>query len=235
MDRIGSIASSLRIIVLVLALSPAYAAEVAPPAQDAASIEPCVRAVELSQQNDHAKAIEQFTFCLNGAGLTDEMRAGVLVDRGNSYNKTEQPELAIHDFSQAIKLNPQSSVAFNNRGNTLKNRGRYQEALADFTKALELAPMNTMIYNNRANAYKAMGKYDQAAADLDKAVELQPSNAISFYNRACLESVRKKTAAACDWLGKAMEKGFTEKAVIRADRDLENIRGSACYEKLLGK
>jgi tetratricopeptide (TPR) repeat protein len=196
-------------------------------------VEACLRAAEFSKANEHAKAIEQYTFCLNGAGLSDQERAGVLVDRGNSYNKTGQTDRAITDFSQAIQLNPSSSVAYNNRGNALKTKGRYDEALTDFSRALALAPMNTMIYNNRANTYKAMGKYDQAVVELDKAVELQPSNAITYYNRACLESVRKNTTAACEWLGKAIDKGFFEKELIQADRDLDNIRGAACYEKLL--
>ena len=231
MERICRIASFV-CISAVAALSPAYAGTAAT-APDPAAVEACIRAEELSQTNDFTKAIAQYTFCLNSAGLPDDMRAGAFIERGNAYTKTGQGELAIQDFTQAIKLDPKSSVAFNNRGNALKNKKRYEEALADLSRALELTPMNTMVYNNRASAYRAMGKYDQAAADLDKAIELQPSNAISYYNRACLESVRKNTAAACEWLGKAMDKGFVEKDVIRADEDLDNIRGAACYEKVL--
>jgi len=198
-------------------------------------VDACLQAVELAKSTDQQKAIEQFTICLNQPGLSSQIRAGILIDRGNSYNKTGQSDLAIVDFSKAIKLDPASSMAYNNRGNTLKGRGRQDEALADFAKALKLTPMNTMIYNNRANTYKAMGQYDKAVADLDRAIELNPSNAITYYNRACLESARKNTAAACDWLSKAIVKGFNEQELIRADKDLDSIRGTACYEDALKK
>ena len=227
--------SFVRFCLLVFAAmlclpSVAPAASPGPPLVDA-----CLRAVELAKSTEQQKAIEQFTICLDQPGLADEVRAGILVDRGNSYNNTGQPDLAITDFSRAIKLDPANSVALNNRGNTLKSRGRHDEALTDFAKALKLAPTNTMIYNNRANTYKAMGQYGRAAADLDKAIELDPSNPITYYNRACLESARKKTAAACDWLTKAINKGFDERELIRADKDLDNIRGTACFEEALKK
>ena len=199
----------------------------------AVSVDACLAGGELLKQNELEKAIEQFTLCLNVAELSDPVRAGVLISRGNAYRISGQAELALADFTGAIALDPTNAVAYNNRGNMLKSAARYREAIADFTKAIELSPRNTMVYNNRGNAYKGMGQYDKAVADLDKAIELNPANAVSYYNRACLESVRKDTAAACEWLGKAMEKGFDEKELIRADKDLDNIRGAACYEKLL--
>jgi tetratricopeptide (TPR) repeat protein len=226
--RIPAAAACCAIIVAALCIPAGVTAAPADPAADT-----CLRGAELAKNNEYRQAIEQYTICLNGKELSDVVRAGVLVDRGNAYSKTGDPDRAIADFTQAIKVDPVSAVAYNNRANALRNKKRFAEALEDFSKALELSPMNTMVYNNRANTYKSLGKYDKAAADLDKAIELNPSNAVSYYNRACLESVRKNTASACDWLDKAIGKGFVEYDVIRADKDLENIRGDACYEKLL--
>lgn len=196
---------------------------------------PCEQALLLARENDHTKAIELYTTCLNTKGLSDVVRGGVLVNRGNSYKRIGRSVQALADFSQAILLDPTNTMAYNNRGNVLRSENRLAEAIEDFTKAIELSPRNTMIYNNRANAYKSMGEYGKAAADMDKAVELNPSNAISYYNRACLESVRKNAAAACEWLDKAVRKGFVEYELMGADKDLENIRGSKCYQRIVEK
>jgi tetratricopeptide (TPR) repeat protein len=231
MERQRSILMCLLFLLPAVLLFPQHGS--AETAATAPSANACLQAGELVKLNELGRAIELYTLCLNTAGLTDEVRAGVLIDRGNAYNAAEQGDLALADFTRAVGLDPKNSIAYNNRGNALKRKGRYDEAIADFTRAVELAPLNTMIYNNRANAYKHKGLYDRAVADLDKAIELNSANAVSYYNRACLEAERKNTAAACDWLGKAMDRGFDEKALIQADRDLDNIRGAACYRKLM--
>ncbi len=53
------------------------------------------------------------------------------------------------------------------------------------------------------------------------------------YNLACLNAVKGEKAKALEWLRKAVEAGFRDRAWIRMDRDLESLRGEEGYTRLL--
>ena len=53
------------------------------------------------------------------------------------------------------------------------------------------------------------------------------------YNLACLSALNGDRRKAIQWLEKAVRAGFTDRAWIRADRDLDSIRNEEGYQKLL--
>lgn len=55
----------------------------------------------------------------------------------------------------------------------------------------------------------------------------------TLYNIACLAALRGDKAKAVEWLRKAVEAGFRDRAWIRMDRDLEGLRGDAGFRALL--
>ena len=57
---------------------------------------------------------------------------------------------AIADAAEAIRLDPNDAIAFNNRGTAYLRTGRYAEALADLTKARQLDPNLPHVYKNLA-------------------------------------------------------------------------------------
>jgi HEAT repeat protein len=66
---------------------------------------------------------------------------------------------------------------------------------------------------------------------LDKAREANIGT--TYYNLACLSALSGDRAKAIEWLEKGIRAGFTDRAWIRKDRDLDSIRGEAGYKKLL--
>jgi len=66
---------------------------------------------------------------------------------------------------------------------------------------------------------------------LDKAREA--NIATTYYNLACLSALGGDRAKAVEWLEKGVRAGFTDRAWIRKDRDLDSIRGEAGYKKIL--
>ncbi len=89
-------------------------------------------------------------------------------------------ELAIDDLTQALKLNANSSSAYNVRGLVWMEKcelsGRLADcgkAVDDFTRSIELSPITALLYENRSKAYKKLGKTAEAAADDRKALELK--------------------------------------------------------------
>ena len=71
---------------------------------------------------------------------------------GSIYQRQENLDGAIEEYSIAIGLDPANKDAFVNRGELLIRRGNFQQAAADFKNALELDPDGTSPSANRARA-----------------------------------------------------------------------------------
>jgi tetratricopeptide (TPR) repeat protein len=137
--------------------------------------------------------------------------AGTFLDRGILFASRGDYEMAIADFDEAIRLNPNMSAAYALRGRALyssasdvtsiaENFGGvnvnsragkvtaeqsrvFDQAIADFTQALRLDPNNATIYVERGNAYDNKGDFDQAIADHTQAIRLDPNYATAYNQR----------------------------------------------------
>lgn len=69
--------------------------------------------------------------------------AKTLFYRGLAYSKQERYDLAIADYTEALKLNPQFVDGYNSRGLAYYKQGYYFSARRDYEKALELDPTGT--------------------------------------------------------------------------------------------
>ena len=102
--------------------------------------------------------------------------ANILVERGQDYHMNRQFDLAIADFSAALKLANSPSMLLQ-RAASRRAKGAYEEAIADCTAALAIdARDNGLevwdIYNERGYTEFMAARYDAAAADFAKALEL---------------------------------------------------------------
>jgi len=98
-------------------------------------------------------------------------------ERQNNYNK------AITDFTEAIRLDPKSALAYRERGVTFADKGDQTSALADLDNSIQLAPLNATAYNNRGNIYRNRKEYDKAIENYDQAIKLDPNYARAYMNR----------------------------------------------------
>ena len=104
------------------------------------------------------------------------MTQSVLLERAQDYHLNAQYDLAVADFSAALKLKQSPSILVQ-RAASERAKGAYQEAIADCTAALTVEPRDASlelwdIYNERGYAEFLAGRYDEAAADFEKAREL---------------------------------------------------------------
>ena len=67
-------------------------------------------------------------------------------------------EEAIRYLDEAIELDPNYAIAWNNRGYALDNLGKFEEGIYCYDKALELDPNLTVAQENKDLAYKRLGK-----------------------------------------------------------------------------
>jgi serine/threonine protein kinase/Flp pilus assembly protein TadD len=81
---------------------------------------------------------------------------------------------AIAEFTEVIRLDPNSFGPRFHRGIGYSFAGRYQEALADFTAAIQLEPDHIEAYLERARVYINLGEKRLALNDYTKAIRLRP-------------------------------------------------------------
>lgn len=92
---------------------------------------------------------------------------------------------AIEDYSEAIRLNPQNSMAVSsmallNRGNVYGRLGQHQRAIEDYNEAIWLSPGFALAFSNRGAAHAELGQHRRAIEDYNEAIRLDPRDAAPF-------------------------------------------------------
>ena len=129
----------------------------------------------------------------------------VYVNRGSTYYSFNEPMKALTDFSEALKINPNFTMAYVGRATVYGKFERYKQAFDDFDKAIELEPDYFGIYKNRGMVYLQRGEIDKALNDLNKAVELEPKEAEIYSARGLIYAQLEKYALAVSDFNKAIE------------------------------
>jgi hypothetical protein len=83
--------------------------------------------------------------------------------------------LAIADFNEVIRLDPNHVKAYDRRGLVYEERGKkgdYDLAIADFTEVVRLAPNYLTAYFNRGTVYCKKRDYNHAIADFNAAIRI---------------------------------------------------------------
>ena len=152
---------------------------------------------------------------------------------GIALGKQGYTEEAIDHYLQALRIKPDYVDAHYNLGIALYKQGRTEEAVEHYLKALSIEPEFIEALNNLALVYMLKNENDKALALFTKLTALQPNNAGHLYNLACIYSRQNQIDASLDRLKKAIEKGYDNWDLIKSDKDLTNIRGSADFKALV--
>lgn len=110
-----------------------------------------------------------------------------------------------------------------------------QNAINEFSQAIAKDPGYADAYSNRAVAYMLQKKYNKAQEDLKEAVKLAPKSPAVHYNLASLYSLKGDVDIALDEIDAALANGFTDYDSLRKDPDLDNVRRSPEFRKVLEK
>ena len=110
-----------------------------------------------------------------------------------------QLEAALEEYNEAIRLQPDDAMSYDNRSTILHNMGRYEEALEDSNRAIKLQPNNAIFYDSRGATLHEMHRYEEALEDKNHAIKLQPDNALFYDSRgATLHQMRRYEEALED-------------------------------------
>ncbi|PIG90878.1 tetratricopeptide repeat protein [Gloeocapsopsis sp. IPPAS B-1203] len=92
----------------------------------------------------HAQAISLFQKALKTAELeAEENVAPIYNGLGYAYFAQEQYDLAIRNYKEALKYQPQYITALNNLGHAYERKSLTAQALQTYEQALELEPNNS--------------------------------------------------------------------------------------------
>ncbi len=128
-----------------------------------------------------------------------------LISSGNDHYRKGELGEAIRCYNQAIQLEPENSIAWNNKGLILAIAGRFEEALAAHSKAVEIDVDYVDAISNMGMAYAKMDKYDEALTYYNKALEKRPDHEIAWNNKGNLLAKMEKHEEAIKCYEKALQ------------------------------
>ncbi len=117
----------------------------------------------------------------------DEFNSTVLVSKGAAYQRLEDYNNALNDYSKALILNPKNAEAYLYRGFLYYQQEDYQTAMGDFNQALEIDPENPFAYYNRGMIYLKLKQEDEACDDFHNACERGNTNACKMVMIHCID------------------------------------------------
>lgn len=96
---------------------------------------------------------------------------------GIAYSGEGKGELAVAEYLESLKINPDQSGAHKNLGLVLdKQLGRSAEAIGHFETAARLEPSDPLAHYHMAKALTNMGRIGEAVGEYRKAIQLKPGD-----------------------------------------------------------
>lgn len=133
------------------------------------------------------QAIETHTYMMvlaeDDPSITLDQKISLRRARGNVYGLKGNYELAIQDFTHAIKIKPDFVDSYIDRGMAYTSAGKYDQAIQDFNDAFKLVPNYAVAYNARGITYNIKEDYDRAIKYFNEALKQNSDYADAYYNR----------------------------------------------------
>jgi lipoprotein NlpI len=117
-----------------------------------------------------------------------------LVEPGTDVVASKQ--LAISEFSQAIRMNPRYTYAYFMRAITYAQLQEDRQAVADYDHVIALDPRFVSAYSNRGSLKADKNDSQGALADYNQAITLNPKVALDYYNRGNLKADKNDSQGA---------------------------------------
>ncbi len=128
-----------------------------------------------------------------------------IIAQGNEHYRKGRLGDAVRSYNQAIKMDPQNEVAWNNKGLILAVAGNYNEALKCHLRAIEIDPNHVDAISNIGMAYTKMERHDDALEWYDKALKINSRHETTWNNKGNLLSKMERYEEALDCYDRALE------------------------------
>jgi Tfp pilus assembly protein PilF len=167
------------------------------------------QAYKALQVGDAASAVTAYSQAIESRNLEPEVLANALLNRGLAYQRLNEHEFALDDYTAAMRIDAMSAklraLALYNRGLSFQRLQRNAQAIEDFTSALFLDSQFSHAYYSRGTLLRDSGQHLFALADFDKAVRFSyPDLARVHVAESITYEKLRRTADARDALNKAL-------------------------------
>lgn len=186
------------------------------------AIDDYTKAIELSPNHIDAYTKRAQVFAAIGR---NEKAAADYIRIGEIYNFKNQHDLAIGQFTSALKYIPENKTALSDRGGAKMDKGEYRSALGDYMRALEI---DDEFYPARFGAGIAefkLGNHKSAEKQFKKARDINDSDPYLYHYLMLTYLARDNI--------KEMKKTYSQFKNIAGPEELAEFRTSSRFEPII--
>ena len=134
-------------------------------------------------------------------------RARAHTDLGAVYYQQRKLEIALEEFTEASRIDPNFAMAYNGLGLVHSALGQNDIADANFRKSIQLEPNNSESHNNYGSFLCSKGRYDDSIKEFLAAVRnpLYGTPALAYANAGICSIRKKDTVNGEAYLKKALQ------------------------------
>lgn len=124
------------------------------------------------------------TTCMLATSAWTQSPSAESFKRGTDYLKKADYAHAIEAYTECIRLDPHSALAFHARGYAYYVSHNDDRAIQDLNEAIRLEPGYGDAFRERARAYEDKIDYEHAIQDYAEAIRIKPAEYQLLYDRA---------------------------------------------------
>ncbi len=194
------------------------------------------RGVACSLKKDYACAEEEFETAIQLDPMLFEayyFYARVCFAQGNLPKTIQMYEKAIevnpHDYQAPLLV----AQIYSDLGEEEKAKASRLRGIKAAQSKLMLNPDDTRALYMGANGLVGLGEHARGLEWAEQAMRIDPDEPMVLYNVACIQSLARKYDDALNSLEKAVRSGLKQKTWLEHDSNLDPLRSSPRYKKLL--
>jgi protein O-mannosyl-transferase len=150
-----------------------------------------------------------------------------------AYASSNRLDDASREYSEVLKVQPDFQEARTGLMIVRQKKDIIEKKIEATQAALAKIPGDLHAVYTLAALNSSKGEYEKALVYLNRMTSAKPDDPDAYYNIACIKARQNKVDEALNSLQSSIGKGFSKWSVLKNDPDLENIRGTEFYKKLI--
>jgi tetratricopeptide (TPR) repeat protein len=118
------------------------------------------------------------------------------VNLGIALLDAKQPDAAILQFDDALRLQPNSAEAHNNLGEAWSRKGQYAAAVREYRESMRIEPDLPDAYNDLGTVLVRQGQTNEAIHEFQAAIQVNPNYVEPYENLGSLMAMLNQTNEA---------------------------------------